>query len=240
VVGHGLLMTRPRNQDGFTLPEMLIAMTIALAVSLASFSLIEFTMKRSGDISGRVDATQRGRTAMDTVTRQLRSQVCLPSGTAAMFSRAANTTDNVDATFFVDFSDGGDRSIAPDLHSISYDAANTQLIENDYAGGKNATPAVDLPYNGTPVRRVLLTGVTQIDAATPIFSYYASDGTRLGTGATFAVTGADLKRIALIKVAFHTAAGRGQDTGPNGVDLQDQVFVRSFDPNTASTTSTCA
>ena len=31
----------------------------------------------SGEVNARVDAVQRGRTAMDTMTRQLRSQVCL-------------------------------------------------------------------------------------------------------------------------------------------------------------------
>ena len=42
-------------------------------------------MGRSGEVAARVDAVQRGRSAMDEMTRQLRSQVCLQNaGIAAM------------------------------------------------------------------------------------------------------------------------------------------------------------
>jgi prepilin-type N-terminal cleavage/methylation domain-containing protein len=34
-----------RRQDGFTLPELLVAMSIGLILSLATFSLVEFVMK---------------------------------------------------------------------------------------------------------------------------------------------------------------------------------------------------
>ena len=35
-------------------------------------------MRRSGEISARIEAVQSGRSAMDTMTRELRSQVCIP------------------------------------------------------------------------------------------------------------------------------------------------------------------
>jgi hypothetical protein len=54
-----------------------------MIVSLATFALIETTMKKSGDAAARVEAAQRGRVAMDIITRQLRSQVCITSNSAA-------------------------------------------------------------------------------------------------------------------------------------------------------------
>ncbi len=74
--GGGLLMRRLRSEDGFTLPELLITMAIAMIVSLATFTLIEIVMKRSGEVGARVETTATARTAMDQITRQLRSQVC--------------------------------------------------------------------------------------------------------------------------------------------------------------------
>src|SRR5689334_13085373 len=66
-----------RDERGFTLPELLITLVIAMIVSLATFSLIEVVMRKAGETQARVAAAQRGRMAMDTMVRQMRSQVCL-------------------------------------------------------------------------------------------------------------------------------------------------------------------
>ena len=74
----GMMFNRLRQEDGFTLPELLITLVIGLTVALGALSLVDVTMRRSGEISARVEAVQSGRTAMDIMTRELRSQVCLP------------------------------------------------------------------------------------------------------------------------------------------------------------------
>jgi prepilin-type N-terminal cleavage/methylation domain-containing protein len=229
-------MRRLREQDGFTLPELLVAITVAMVVSLAAFSLIEFVMKQTGQATGRIDATQRGRIAMETITRQLRSQVCLPSGTPSMVNRTSNVSDADDVSFFVDFHDGSDPAIAPDLHTVSFDAANRQIVESDIVGGKNANPVVDLPYTGTPVKKTLLTDVVALPDGTPVFRYYAFDGTALPSP----VTAANLKKIAQIKIAFMALPSRGKPTDRGTVVFQDQIFVRAVDPNVAIPNPTCA
>jgi prepilin-type N-terminal cleavage/methylation domain-containing protein len=234
-----MLMRRLREQDGFTLPELLVAISIALIVSLAAFSLIEFVMKQTGEVNGRVEATQRGRIAMDTITRQLRSQVCLPSGTPSMYSRAGNVTDDNNATFFVDFRDGSDPTIAPDLHTLSFvedEDKVGQIVESDYAGKQNLNPAVDLPYNAPPVTKVLLNGVVRVDDATPIFRYFKYDGTAIATP----VSAADLKKLATIKIAFRVLPAGTRPSDRGNVVFQDQIFVRDVDPNVAIPNPTCA
>ena len=72
---------RLRSEAGFSLPELLITLTIAGVIMLAAFALVEFVMKRTAEAEQRVEATQRGRIGMDMITRQLRSQVCLGAGT---------------------------------------------------------------------------------------------------------------------------------------------------------------
>jgi prepilin-type N-terminal cleavage/methylation domain-containing protein len=231
-----MLMRRLRAHDGFTLPELLVAMTIAMVVSLAAFSLIEFVMKQTGQATGRIDATQRGRTAMETITRQLRSQVCLPSGTPSMVNRTGNLTDAANVSFFVDFGDGSDPTKAPDLHTLSFDAANQQILETDIVGGKNANPVTDLPYSGTPVKKPLLTDVVGLADGTPVFRYYAYDGTAL----TPPISAANLKKIAQIKVAFMALPSRAKPNARGSVVFQDQIFVRDVDPNVAIPNPTCA
>jgi prepilin-type N-terminal cleavage/methylation domain-containing protein len=231
-----MLMRRLRDQDGFTLSEMLVAITIAMVVSLAAFSLIEFVMKQTGQATGRIDATQRGRMAMETITRQLRSQVCLPSGTASMVNRSGNVTDANSVSFFVDFSDGSDSTKAPDLHTLSFDAANKKIVETDIVGGKNANPIADLPYTGAPVTKTLLTDVVGLTGGTPVFRYYAYDGTAF----TPPISAANLKKIAQIKIAFMALPSRGKATDRGTVVFQDQIFVRDVDPNVAIPNPTCA
>lgn len=231
-----MLTRRLRQQEGFTLPEVLIAVAIAMIISLAAFSLIDFVMKQTGQTTGRIDATQRGRMAMDTITRQLRSQVCLPSGTPSMVNRIGNVTDANSVSFFVDFSDGSDSTLAPELHTISFDAASKQVSETVIKGGKNATPLKDLPYDGTAFKKTILSDVVALTDGTPVFRYYAYDGTAI----TPPVSVANLKKIAQIKIAFTVLPTRGKTTDRGAVTLQDQIFVRDVDPNVAIPNPTCA
>jgi prepilin-type N-terminal cleavage/methylation domain-containing protein len=234
-------MSRLRGEQGMTIVEMLIAITIMSLISLAGFALIDFTMRRSGEISGRVDADQRGRVAMDAITRQLRSQVCQPSGTPPMYSRAGNTTDDNDATFFVDLTDGSDATKPAELHTLAYvpyASAPTKgsIVERDYSGTLNSNPAIDPSYGTTPyATRTLLADVAPVDGKTPIFSYYDFSGNKLATP----VTGAPLGSIARIQVAYRSLPSRGSATDRGAVVFQDQVSVREVDPNATDPEPDC-
>ena len=87
----GRVMRRVRSQEGFTLTELLIAMTAGMVILLAGFGLLETVLKRTGETQLRVEATQRGRQALDVMTRQLRSQVCLNATTPAVAAATANS-----------------------------------------------------------------------------------------------------------------------------------------------------
>ena len=86
-------------------------------------------MRRAGEIQGRVEASQKGRAAMDTITRQLRSQVCLSSTVPPMAAATATQRH-----FYADLTDG-DAGMPPELHTITYDPASRTLIEQrDFVG----------------------------------------------------------------------------------------------------------
>jgi prepilin-type N-terminal cleavage/methylation domain-containing protein len=226
---------------GMTLVEMMIAMVIAMVISLASFALIDFTMRRAGDVAGRVDADQRGRIALDQITRQLRSQVCQISGTPPMVGgTATNPTDANDASFFVDLTNDSDPTVAPQLHTLAYQGAPSyRIVESDWTAKAPTSPSVDPTYTGSPTTRVLLTDVLPI-GTTPVFSYYDA----LGNPLTGSLSGPTLAKVARIDVAFRSTPSGAAKTGnpdPRGsVDFQDRVTVRLVDPNADNPHPQCA
>lgn len=232
------MSSRLRSQDGFTLPEMLTAISIALIVSLAAFSLIEVVMRRAGDVAGRVEASQKGRAAMDFMTRQLRSQVCLSSTVPPMVSA---TPDSV--TFYTDLSDPAAGTV-PEKHTLTYDPVKRTIVERAYAG-TGAAPAITYP--ATPSRVKLLAENVVRDrpagapADTPVFRYHAFDLStppRPQLALATPLNATDLARVARMEITFRKLPPSEQTRG--SIVLYDEVYVRAADPNDPAPTPTCA
>jgi type II secretion system protein J len=81
----------PRSEDGFTLVELLVALLIGTVVLMGAFTVLDSTASVTGTVARRVDSLQRGRTALDLMTRDLRSQVCVGLLTDA--TAGTTTTD---------------------------------------------------------------------------------------------------------------------------------------------------
>lgn len=250
-----------RRQDGFTLPELLVMLSMSLIVALAAFSLLDVTMKKTGEASARVQSAQYGRLAMDVVTRQLRSQVCLDTDPTTPPMAAptgfGQLSDNNDAVFYSDFTDPGTAVPLPELHVLSYDPAKSQLLEKDYAGKVVTSTAADgtvintYTYptaNTTPARtKVLLANVAPYPAAnSPVFTYYAYSSTsnpprpdKLLSAAS-GLSAADASVVARIDVSFRSLADKTTASQPGSTVYQDTVYVREADPNDDAPTPTCA
>ena len=107
---------RPRdNQAGFALTELIVAMTVGLIVLLAAFLLLDRAHGASNEIADRQDAVQRGRQAMELLTRQIRSQVCLGG-----FEEPITDGTNNSVTFYADLTDG---SKNVERRTITFDPA---------------------------------------------------------------------------------------------------------------------
>ena len=70
-------MTRLRNQDGFTMVEVITAMVVGLVVLAAAFDLVSRATALTTTTQDRVDASQRGRFALENIVSELRSGVCV-------------------------------------------------------------------------------------------------------------------------------------------------------------------
>ena len=229
-------MSRLRAQDGMTLMEVLIAATIGFVVIAGTLGLLESTMRLSGSVMAKTDAMQRGRLAMDRVTQQLRSQVCLDLTVPAIDTGA--TADSV--TFYSDFSGDGPAK-GPTKNTLSFDAATGDIIDS-IIKPVGAYPG-PYTYDSTPVKSVVFenaarqtTVVSGTPTTVPFLSYYAYETT--GTPPVLRttqvlnppLTAAQAARVARIDIAF-AARPTGAKDGKNATDIEDQITVRHADPN---------
>jgi type II secretory pathway pseudopilin PulG len=220
-------MTRRLKQDeaGYALTELLVAMTIGLLVLMAAFLLLDHANSMSAQISDRQEALQRGRTAMETMTRQLRSQVCLGETTEPITYGDQNRV-----TFYADLGDG---SKNVERRTLQYDAVAKTITEYIYPGS-GVYP--DLTFSGTPSEtRVLLEKTEQVtDPATlPVFRYYAfRTGGAPGDLDELPVplTPANASRTVMLKIAFVAMPQRSKPDDRQATSFYNDVYVRLADP----------
>ena len=222
------------GEAGFTMVELLIAMAASMIIFAAGMSLTEVSLKASTRVEDRVDVAQRGRTALERITQQLRSQVCLGPGTPALVEAKADSV-----TFYADL---GDDAFTPEKRRLTY--ANGSIIEDTYAGS-GTPPATTFPP--TPTRtQTILTDVVPV-AGVPVFRYYAYTTispvrpTLLLTppvGGSLSST--DLARTVGVTVAYvvRPRANRAQN---NRVEttFEDSVYSRTADANNPTAGPTC-
>jgi prepilin-type N-terminal cleavage/methylation domain-containing protein len=221
------LAARLRREDGFTLVEMLVACVIGTVVMGAAFMILDLANGLSQSVDARVDTTSRARTAMEQVTRELRSQVCLQPGTAAI----TNGQDN-SVTFYTYL--GGPTGYSPERHTITWNPATRELT--DYAFVGTGTPP-NMTYPATATRtNTLLSNVDPV-GTTPIFSYYTwtASGTVSPTVALATpLSAAGAQATVRIAVQFKVSpSGNAHPTVNQTTILQNDVFVRTADPNAA-------
>jgi prepilin-type N-terminal cleavage/methylation domain-containing protein len=230
-----LIRRRLSREDGFTLPEVMAASVIGVIVLLAAFMLLDRSFKASGQVADRADALQRGRQAMELMTRQLRSQVCVGATNAPMVSGGDSTV-----TFYSDLSDG---SVPVRKRTLTWDPT-AQTITESVVPGVGTYPA--LTFTGTAVNTTLLTKAQQVlDAGTPrpVFQYYGyNPGAAVGTLQQLStpLSAADLLRVAVIKVSFRSFAERPVSQDNDSTVLEDDVYIRVADPTSLSGGPRCA
>ena len=80
---------RPRGQaiitgtDGFTLPELLVALLLGLVVIGAGVTVVTASLNNQPRLTSRTDRIQEARTTMERITRELRQGSSVPSATSS-------------------------------------------------------------------------------------------------------------------------------------------------------------
>ena len=240
---------RARDEAGFTVVEMMVGSALAMTVLLAALVLLDTSVRLTGRATDRVDATQRGRQAMDIIVRDLRSQVCLASGTPAVVA-----ADPWSVTFYADLGDGNS-SAPPNKRVLTYNDATGTITQDVYVG-TGEPPATTYPAE--PTRRTVILADVGPDpsiasvgpsltpgstaATRPIFRYY-----KFNTAAPPApdaalstpLSAGDRALVARIAVNFAVRPSRSPASAEPAVVVQDDVYVRSADPNDSSPSPQC-
>jgi hypothetical protein len=228
-----------RSEEGFTLPELLVGIIIGMIVVIASLNVLDNTVSLGTKVSKRVDATQRGRTGLDRITRDLQSMVCVP-GDPAQDALIAGSDNSVDV--YADLGDGS-ASRPPQRRTITYTPATRRLTESVYTPTGTAGAYV---FPTTPTATTTLLSDVIQDGSTPIFTYYPIDPTpdddvaptALSTSAG-ALAATDLDNVARIRITFKALPSNRSTAKPGDAVMQDDVYRSAVDPNSADTTPQC-
>jgi Tfp pilus assembly protein PilW len=227
-----MLLTRVRSQAGVTLVELLAAISISMITVLAVLAVLDTSVKQSNAVAGRVNATQRARLAMDAITRQLRSQICINATTPAVVS---GTDDSV--TFHADLSDGAQ---TVEQRELVFNPTAMTITERTWAGV--VTPS-GLTWPTMTRSRQVLEEVTRRPAPdAAIFRYYAystASPPRPTLLLPTPLSAVDRARVAKVDVGFTTLPPHARPSPAASVTLQNEVYVRVADPNDQAPTPTC-
>jgi prepilin-type N-terminal cleavage/methylation domain-containing protein len=234
---------RWREQRGYTLIELLVAMAIGLVVSLGAFTFLEFA---SGDVSRvteRVHVTQIGRVALEKIMLELHS-VCVTPEVNPILQES-----NGSIIKFV--SETGKGATFPTVkeHEIIYTAGSGTtegtLIEKTYASIGEAVKG-NYTFSTTVLSTTrLLKGVRQTTESTPIFRYYRyyhkADATpvygEVDPTPITPLTKEEAEELTKVTVSFTLAPeGKESSTFKNDrpVAFEDSALFRLSPPSTAS------
>ena len=221
-----------KGEEGFTLIELLVALAIGMIVVMAGFQALDSFGVANATITTRTDNTQRARLEMDGLVRALRSQACRGPGIPSLV--AASPTS---VSFVTDLGDG---TVPLQLRTVTFDPAARRLSEDRFAG---QTPPPSATFSGSSTPGPTLSGVEQIDAATPVFGFYAFDTAsppRPTVALSNTLSAADLARVAMISVAFRVGPAADERDRETGANLSSQVLLRSVDPSDPAPVPLCS
>lgn len=213
-----------RADDGFSLTELLVAMIVGLVVIFAILQVLDTSFSLSRRTQQRIDSAQRGRLAMDLVTRELRAQTCLSATEPALVAASDS-----DITYYTNL---GPSSAVPERHQLTLAAGDLTLRR--WVGTRAAagvTPSVTYPVSPTSTS-TLLENVQPVGAA-PLFRYYswgAGTSPTPSTLMTTPITGANLTLPVKIAIGFAALPDRAFNTSKPIATFDDSVYTRLADP----------
>ena len=203
---------RVKNEAGFTLLELLIAMTIGLVVLGSIFSSFT-TQKKSFELQEQITVMEQNlRVPLDIITRDLRN---------------AGVNPNPDTTLVAGTSVG----LIPDDPNDATDAnvpitTNSIKILSDI-DGNGAIPAgttdpqekVTYDLSGTTLNR---NGQPLVDnIITLTFTYYDSNGNTIATP----ITGTNLSNIRVVQLSITAQTNREDSTYTTAEDVNGNVVL---------------
>lgn len=222
----GALLRLARDEDGFSLVELLVA--IALGGIVLAAALVFFTtgVTSSAQVQDRSDAAQRARIGFDRVTSLLQAQVCNGVGDTGT-PVVAGDGDSVTFTAAVDNIDD-----PPTGYKLRYLPSTQQLWVDSYTLGSEDPNTGFRSWPTNPVRSEQLMQRVVADGTTHPFRYYGTDDTTTGDpvelGSSAALTTAERPRVLRIDLTLRALPTRTNTTNDRPATLlSTQSYVGS-------------
>jgi hypothetical protein len=232
-------MNRLRDEDGFSLPELMLAASLGIIILFAILGLLDATTRLSARTLDRVETTSRLRLAVDRLGSQIRSQVCQGTGLPAL-----TAADGDSMTFYASYApeQAAGATTSPPLviqrRQLTYRPATKDILETVWTGA-GVRPA--LTFTDPPTSQILVSGVAPVDVATKVFRYYrfvvpaGSLVARPALITTVPLVAADLARTVQIEISL-LGLGQRADTS---VSMSSTVFVRTANATNPDNSPLC-
>lgn len=170
------------DEHGFSLIELLVAMIMGLVISLAAFSILEFTTSDVSRITARAHVTQTGRVALEKLMLQLHS-ACVSVNVNPIQAKSSETTLKFVSETSPVNSNNEPTSSLPTVkeHEIVYTPPSGKIAgtltekSRTSIGLNNATGEYEFNPSEKPTETKLLSGVRKTvreGKEVPIFQYY--------------------------------------------------------------------
>lgn len=233
------MRARLTGEDGFSLIELLVAMSVGTVVVLAAFALLDTSIKTQSSATERVETVQQGRQTMNRISRVIRSYTCLGDAKPGLVEATA-TSLRVHSAI-------GPERLVPGFQRIHdrrivYDATARTITLQQYDGTDAATPQT-VTFSGTASSSNVIGQQIRLDGAVPLFRYYTFQGTpatatlQLNPGAG-GLSETDRQRVVRIEVRYAVRAR--DDAASTKFSLFTSAFwIRSADPATAAAGGGC-
>jgi type II secretory pathway pseudopilin PulG len=244
---------RLADEAGFTIVELLTAMVVGLLVLGAAFALVGRATALQSRTQDRVDAHQRGRTALEAMVTELRSGTCALTADGTSYPPIISG----DGTRVAFYANTAGPNALPQRRELSYDATNHQIWEDVYqlqspstdSSGKKGQVVIS-PLPARQSHRLVLDNVYPRDTGTPIFTYWSyrltqltappndtyEASTQLAQLPVPITTTDDAMRVVQVRMAIRVRPAGITSTSNNPLDaiLVGAAFARSADPVSAA------
>ncbi|MEH3053906.1 MAG: prepilin-type N-terminal cleavage/methylation domain-containing protein [Patulibacter minatonensis] len=250
------------DERGMTLIEMMVGVFLGALITLAAYMAMDAAMTNSTRTAMRVEALQRGRNAMESMTRAIRAQQCNGS-TRPMTWASASALE-----FYASIAPVATTTFQPvELHRIQWEAQTTptdlkngakpvgDLKEYVYA----LDPATNKPKTTPKAVVVLAKDVEQAQSRrdetklAPFFQYFDYDGGtgsgRIDYNAPLALSATqngvpsvqtgDLSHIVLVEISYRVTPRRTKSGLQAGMNFYNTVSVRIADPTNPGGSPQC-
>jgi hypothetical protein len=226
------MSARLADEGGFTIAELMATIVVSMIVLFALFGLVDNATRRQSVATDRIEANDRGRATMDTISAQLRSRVCISGAQGSLVSASATQIEFFASLGLTSESTTESQRLVLERRRLTFDSPpgtgpttpvsgslRYDVREEVWVGTAPAPALPPGPPTGATRTRTLLANVSPTEEV-PFFQYFAQAG---ATALPVPLSAANLAKVARIDIGF-SAHGRVASVD---TPLQNQILDRS-------------